>query len=220
MIESTKRVRKSLQAEELRKTYALLFASTSKTLCKKREQIEKDAIKYSIGGLPLKPFKKVERVLTPLHPHEDPLRVLLRPWLDTPCPHHITQIFAHDRLSASGQSYLTIGDVLSQHPGQFPDDLLFQMQGILLFPHKPAGELYTAYPYFGERIRHLNYVLQKQKPRSLKELWRDQRDTLQWWTFWLVVWVGSASLILALLSAVTGIAQTYATFKALPPSSR
>jgi hypothetical protein len=92
------------------------------------------------------------------------------------------------------------------------------MQGILSFPHKITGESYAAYPYFGERIRHLNHVLQNQKPRSLKELWRDQRDTLQWWTFWLVIWFGSASVILALLSAVTGIAQTYAAFKVLRPS--
>jgi hypothetical protein len=71
------------------------------------------------------------------------------------------------------------------------------------------------FPYFGECICYLKLLLQEQKPRTPKELWRDSTDTLQWWTFWLVMIVGISSLVFALGALVTSVFQTWAAYKAL-----
>lgn len=205
----------SLEVEELRKTYALLFASTRQKFSNQRQRMVREADKYSVNDRSLKPFEKVGRTLVPIRPLERPYKHLLNAWLDTPCPHHITQVFAHTSSRTGLIPEMTIGDVLAFHPANIPEDLLFQLQGVLLYPHQTTGEYYSNYPYFGKRLRYLNYVLQNQKPRSLTELWRDQRDSLQWWTFWLVVWFGIASVVLALGSLVEGAVQTWAAFRGL-----
>jgi hypothetical protein len=83
-----------------------------------------------------------------------------------------------------------------------------------MYPHQDQ-EIYDDLPYFGERIRYLKLVLQEQMPRMLKELWRDSRDTLQRWTFWLVMIVDIPSLVFALGSLVASVFQTWAAYKAL-----
>jgi len=98
-------------------------------------------------------------------------------------------------------------------PG-YNQDLFFHIQGILMYPYQ-TEERFDDFPYFGDRIRFLMVMLQEQKPRNFWQLWNDSRDTMQWWTFWLVLIVGVSSLMLALASLAVGGAQTWAAFKAL-----
>lgn len=58
------------------------------------------------------------------------------------------------------------------------------------------------FPILGERIKLLVKELKAAKPKSWKELLRDRRDTLQYWTFWLVAIFGSLSVILALIQVI------------------
>ncbi|KAK5054477.1 hypothetical protein LTR84_001368 [Exophiala bonariae] len=191
-----------------------------KNLASHRQQLVRETDKYSVNSRPLKPFEKVTKKVNPIDPFKKPYKGLLDTWLATPCPHHITQVFAHNGQTADVRtglvSEMTIGEVLALLPDSgIPEDLVIQLQGILLYPHTSTTENYSEYPYFGERLQYLNYVLQSQKPRNLSELWRDQRDSLQWWTFWLVAWFGIASVLLALGSLVASVAQTWAAFRAL-----
>jgi hypothetical protein len=135
-----------------------------------------------------------------------PIKSLLRLYLSTPAPVTLA------KYEGSGPG-ATIEEVLAT-ADKPPQDLLFHIQGILMYPHQDQ-EFYDDFPYFGERIRYLKLVLQEQKPRTLKELWRDSRATLQWWTFWLVMIVGIPNLAFALGSLVTSVFQTWAAYKAL-----
>jgi hypothetical protein len=58
-----------------------------------------------------------------------------------------------------------------------------------------------------------------QEPRGLRQLWRDNRDSLNYFTFWGVIIFGVSSVFLALFSLAVGIAQTVASFKSLALSS-
>jgi len=53
------------------------------------------------------------------------------------------------------------------------------------------------------------------KPKGLRGLWRDTRDSLQWYTFWAVAVIGAISLLLGFVQMVLGAVQAYASLKAL-----
>lgn len=78
-------------------------------------------------------------------------------------------------------------------------------------------ERYSAYPIYGERLRELKAYMDKQRPKNLRQLFKDRRDTVGYWAFWAVVFVGGASIVLALISIAVSSAQTVASFKALGP---
>jgi hypothetical protein len=205
---------RSLQTQELRRTYGIIFGTTSKKLKKPRLDIREHAEHYIFRG---------QRILTvnnevsnpggsrsldkELDLFAEPIKSLLHLYMSTPAPDTIAKY-------ESSNPSATIEQVLSR-ANTPPQDLLFHIQGILIYPHQD-DEFYDDFPYFGERIRYLELLMQEQKPRTLKELWRDSRDTLQWWTFWLVMIVGIPSLIFALGSLVTSVFQTWAAYKALP----
>ena len=68
------------------------------------------------------------------------------------------------------------------------------------------------FPVFGDRLVELKSLL---KPKGLKGLWRDTRDTLQWYTFWAVAIIGAVSLSLGVVQMALGAVQAYASMKAL-----
>ena len=74
---------------------------------------------------------------------------------------------------------------------------------------------YKQFPTYERKIRILKSYMAQQKARTLRDLWRDRRDTLSWYTFWAVLVVGGAGLILTLASLGVSTAQTVAAFRAL-----
>lgn len=68
---------------------------------------------------------------------------------------------------------------------------------------------------FGRRLQMLKTYMDFQKPRGIRGLWADNRDSLSWYTFWAVIIVGGISLILAILGVGLSAAQTVATFQGL-----
>jgi hypothetical protein len=82
----------------------------------------------------------------------------------------------------------------------------------LSIPHQVSYELY---PALGDRIKILINHLEKQKPKGFVALWRDQRDSNTWYTFWAAVIFGVTALVLAAGSLALSGAQTWATFRAL-----
>jgi hypothetical protein len=78
-------------------------------------------------------------------------------------------------------------------------------------------ETYSAYPIFGDRLRELKTHMDKQRPKNLRQLFKDRRDTVGYWAFWAVVFVGGSSILLALISIAVSSAQVVAGFRALRP---
>jgi len=78
---------------------------------------------------------------------------------------------------------------------------------------------YGLFPTYQNRIYHLREYMDKKKPRGLIQLWKDNRDSLNYYTFWGVIIFGLTSVVLASLSLITGVVQTWASVKALQVAS-
>ncbi|KAF2722642.1 hypothetical protein K431DRAFT_266215 [Polychaeton citri CBS 116435] len=63
------------------------------------------------------------------------------------------------------------------------------------------------FPIFGSRLAVLQEFNLKQQPSKLRDLWRDRRNPLQWYTFWAVLIIGGISNIIAILQLVVAIIQ-------------
>ena len=94
-----------------------------------------------------------------------------------------------------------------------PDPLLrlLCLDQYFAHPFVPADRpVYVAARDFlvlGERVELLTAELRGAKPRSWRDLLRDRRDTLQYWTFWLVTIIGGVGILLSLLQVILGIMQ-------------
>ena len=79
----------------------------------------------------------------------------------------------------------------------------------------PPTQLFEKYQIWGDRLRQLKAYMDSQKPGGIRGLWADKRDSLQWYTFWAVIIVGGASVLLSILGLMVSIVQTVGTFKGL-----
>lgn len=79
----------------------------------------------------------------------------------------------------------------------------------------PPTQLFEKYGTWGDRLRQLKAYMDGQKPEGIRGLWADKRDSLQWYTFWAVIIVGSISLLLSFLSLAVSTVQTVGTFEGL-----
>ena len=57
------------------------------------------------------------------------------------------------------------------------------------------------------RLAILKRQLEKARPRGWRDLWRDKRDEVQWITFWAVIVIGGAGLMLSLVQVVLQVVQ-------------
>lgn len=87
--------------------------------------------------------------------------------------------------------------------------------------HHQTDFHYSQFDIFENRVRQLKFYMDSQKPRGFRQLWRDKRDALNYYTFWGVIIFGASTLFLAIVSLAVSAAQAVAAFKALdiPPSS-
>lgn len=58
------------------------------------------------------------------------------------------------------------------------------------------------FPVLCERIEIISKELKDARPKSIHDLIRDRRDTLQYWTFWLVAIIGAISILLSLIQVI------------------
>lgn len=63
------------------------------------------------------------------------------------------------------------------------------------------------FPRLGSRLVDLQNFNLRQRPNKLIELWRDRRRPMQWYAFWVVLLVGGAANLLALLQLVIAVLQ-------------
>ena len=58
------------------------------------------------------------------------------------------------------------------------------------------------FPVLSGRIKLLMEDLKESKPQGWRQLLRDRRDTVQYWTFWLVAIFGAVSIVLSLIQVI------------------
>jgi len=61
------------------------------------------------------------------------------------------------------------------------------------------------FPMLGSRLAVIQEFNLRQQPSRLRDLWRDRRNPLQWYTFWAVLVIGGLSIIVAILQLVVAI---------------
>ncbi|KAH8729310.1 hypothetical protein BGZ61DRAFT_446143 [Ilyonectria robusta] len=61
------------------------------------------------------------------------------------------------------------------------------------------------FPMLGSRLAVIQEFNLRQQPSKLRDLWRDRRNPLQWYTFWAVLVVGGLSIFLSSLQLVVAI---------------
>jgi hypothetical protein len=74
---------------------------------------------------------------------------------------------------------------------------------------------YDEFTIFEHRLRALRAYMDSAQPRGLRQLWKDNRNSLAYYTFWGVLIFGGATFLTALLALFLAIAQTVAAYKAL-----
>ncbi|KAH8720584.1 hypothetical protein HC256_000974 [Beauveria bassiana] len=65
------------------------------------------------------------------------------------------------------------------------------------------------FPHFGDRLLAVQRYNLSQQPSRVRDLWRDRRNPLQWYTFWAVLWVGGIGIMLSVFQLIAAIMQTY-----------
>ncbi|KAF4459096.1 dipeptidyl peptidase III [Fusarium albosuccineum] len=63
------------------------------------------------------------------------------------------------------------------------------------------------FPHLRSRIVRLNSYASSKKPRSIRQLWQDKRDSTAWLALWSVLIFGSVSILLGLIQTVFQIMQ-------------
>ena len=75
-------------------------------------------------------------------------------------------------------------------------------ESLPLPPDQPVYFAAQHFPVLSERIELIAKELKNSRPTSMRELLRDRRDTLQYWTFWLVSIIGGISVVLSLVQVI------------------
>ena len=90
---------------------------------------------------------------------------------------------------------------------------LFQDSRISL-KERQTYRMHRDFPFLRNRFVNLKRELAMRKSRSWREMWRDKRDTSNWYTFWAVIFIGGLGLLFAAVQTAVGIAQLAYAVKA------
>jgi len=63
-----------------------------------------------------------------------------------------------------------------------------------------------------DRLVILKQVFDEARPETIPQWWRDRRDRVQWYTFWVAIWVLGLTIFFGLTQSVEGAIQIYATY--------
>jgi hypothetical protein len=111
-----------------------------------------------------------------------------------------------------------LGFIRREHPSPLLPSTIFPSSALDLDDQLQESETDSAhddFAVFGPRLLILQRYNMRQQPSKVKDLWRDRRNPLQWYTFWAVLWIGGAGIVLAVLQVLVGIVQVYLTARPL-----
>ena len=115
--------------------------------------------------------------------------------------------------SKEGRKLFRSSNPFEDIPAEAHDLLLTSLCGRKSFDSSAFGEEKGTYrvardfPMLRCRLATLKRQLSISKPRGWKELWRDKRDSAHWFTFWAVIIIGGAGLLLSFIQVVLQIIQ-------------
>lgn len=69
------------------------------------------------------------------------------------------------------------------------------------------------FPMLGRRLLQLQELSLRQNPSRIRDLWRDRRNVVQWYTFWAVLIVAIMAFFAAVIQIALSIAQLIFTIK-------
>ncbi|KAF7933211.1 hypothetical protein EAE99_003096 [Botrytis elliptica] len=69
------------------------------------------------------------------------------------------------------------------------------------------------FPYWGERLSTLKELFDEAEPGTIKQWWFDRRKRVQWYTFWVAIWVLFLTVIFGIIQSVEGALQVYKAFQ-------
>ena len=70
-----------------------------------------------------------------------------------------------------------------------------------------AGRQTGSYKYWNERLSILYKAFGESQPNGLGQFWKDRRNKVQWYTFWIAVVVLILTVVFGLIQSITGILQ-------------
>ncbi|KAK0645778.1 hypothetical protein B0T16DRAFT_411918 [Cercophora newfieldiana] len=70
---------------------------------------------------------------------------------------------------------------------------------------KPVYYLARDFPMMQAKLDFLNEVVVHKEPKSLLQLWRDKRNTAQWYTFWAVILYGTLGILIGVAQFITSL---------------
>jgi hypothetical protein len=66
--------------------------------------------------------------------------------------------------------------------------------------------------YWHDRLVVLKEVYDDARPNTLSQWWYDRRNGVQWYTFWVALWVLILAIFFGLVQCVVGALQVYKAF--------
>ena len=103
-------------------------------------------------------------------------------------------------LGTPGAQHDPLLEDLCRKPWPFPD--FFQQP-------KAVYHLERDFPMLGPKLDFIHQSIRQHNPKGLRQLWRDQRNTLTWYTFWAVVFIGGMGIILTIAQVVIAALQLH-----------
>jgi hypothetical protein len=134
-----------------------------------------------------------------------------------PVPAHLKEFLRAKHPRLANASIDILEDVIEQDLQKSVYDMTLHMsENFRNYNTKLNGRYgYNLFPNYRKQMEILTRYMADKKPRSLGQLWRDNRDQSSYYTFWAVIIFGSTSLVLAALSLVASIIQAWASIYAL-----
>lgn len=86
-----------------------------------------------------------------------------------------------------------------------PYTLDAKISGTTLSP--VTGRKSGSYKYWNERLSILYKAFNESQPNDLSQFWKNRRNKVQWYTFWIAVVVLILTLVFGLIQSITGILQ-------------
>ena len=98
----------------------------------------------------------------------------------------------------------------ANHMDRYDLETIRSYYGVLVGALNKELVTYARFPIFETRLRQLRHYMDSQKPRGFRQLWKDNRDSLNYYTFWGVIIFGLLSVFLAFFSLAVSVAETVA----------
>lgn len=73
----------------------------------------------------------------------------------------------------------------------------------------PKDRVLDDYQYWKERLQIIVEAYDKSEPKALPQWWKDRRNKVQWYTFWIAALILVLTIVFGLIQSITGIMQVH-----------